>query len=158
VIHARRAPYAFLLTLAGASCASRPEHDEPRRTGPFASAVITREQGVVERVPAGELNRYLDGATTPSVADLMTAVATMLPGQQFHPPHVHAEEELLWIVRGEGVWSLAGADFPAKAGDLLYVEAWVEHGLRNSGTTPLEFFVVKWNPAGRLPPEPPTGR
>lgn len=157
MIRERLAPLALLL-LAGAGCAATSERDEPRKSGPFESAVIPSEQGVVERVPAGQLLRYLDGATTPSITDLMTAVATMQPGQQFHPPHVHAEEELLWIARGEGVWSLAGEDFPAKAGDLLYVEPWVEHGLRNSGTTPLEFFVVKWNPAGRPAPEPPTGR
>jgi mannose-6-phosphate isomerase-like protein (cupin superfamily) len=130
------------------------ERHEPRRVGPFASAVITADQGVVERLPTGALNRYQDGATTPSLRDLMTAVATMKPGEQLHPPHVHAEEELLWIAKGEGVWSLAGKEFPAKAGDLLYVEPWVEHGLRNSGTTPLEFFVVKWNPASGPPADP----
>jgi mannose-6-phosphate isomerase-like protein (cupin superfamily) len=136
----------------------RHEDEEPRKTGPFPSAVITAEQAVVERLAAGELARYLDGASTRCVTDLMTAVATLKPGEQFHPPHVHAEEELLWIVAGEGIWSLAGADFPAKAGDLLVTEPWVEHGLRNSGTTPLTFFVVKWNPAGRAAPEQPTGR
>ncbi len=139
-----------------ASVGQERHHDEePRKTAPFPSAVIPAEQGVVERVPAGELLRYLDGAETRSVVDLMTAVATLKPGEQFHPPHVHAEEELLWIVEGEGVWSLAGEELPAKAGDLLVTEPWVEHGLKNTGATPLKFFVVKWNPAGRAAPAQP---
>ncbi|MBM4015543.1 MAG: cupin domain-containing protein [Planctomycetes bacterium] len=146
---------ASILATAGCVGPLHVDDEEPRREGPFPSAIVTADQAVVERVPAGALHRYLESASMRAVEDLLVAVAFLNPGEQFHPPHVHAEEELLWIAEGTGVWSLAGVESPAHAGDLLVTEPWVEHGLRNTGTTPLRFFVVKWNPAGRAAPEPP---
>lgn len=132
--------------------------DEPRKSGPFPSAIITSDQAVVEHLPVGELRRYLDGATTACLRDVVTGFAILNPGQQVHPPHQHAEEEFLYIVSGEGTWSLDGKESPAHPGDLMYSEPWVMHGLLNSGSEPLTFFVVKWNPADRDAPKLPPKR
>jgi mannose-6-phosphate isomerase-like protein (cupin superfamily) len=106
----------------------------------------------------GEMRKYMTGEAA-GVKDLFTAVAVVKPGEALHKAHRHAEEEFLVITEGSGVWSLDGKDIPLKKGDLLYVEPWVMHGFTNTGSTPLTFFVAKWNGKGvPVPPEPPTGR
>ena len=70
----------------------------------------------------------------------------MHPGKAVHPEHRHAEKEYLVIMEGEGTWTLDGVESPAKQGDVLYVEPWVFHGLVNTGTEDLLFFVVKYHP------------
>ncbi|GAF97229.1 unnamed protein product, partial [marine sediment metagenome] len=59
------------------------------------------------------------------------------------------------VARGSGTWSLAGKEFPANLGDILYVEPWVYHGLTNTGTEPLVFVVVRYSAKGvKTPPRP----
>ena len=58
-------------------------------------------------------------------------------------------------MEGTGIWSLDGSTYPAKRGDVLYVEPWVFHGLINTGDTGPIVFVVKYYPKGTpLPPAP----
>lgn len=75
---------------------------------------------------------------------MFTAVIDVLPGQEVHPPHRHLEEELLFITRGSGVWSINGKEQVANAQDLLYAQPWDTHGLLNTGSDTLTFFVAKW--------------
>jgi len=73
--------------------------------------------------------------------------------------HRHAEEEYLVVARGSGTWFLDDKEFPAKLGDILYVEPWVYHGLTNTGDGPLIFVVVRFNGKGvKLPPRPDDNR
>src|SRR3546814_6282483 len=39
-------------------------------------------------------------------------------------------------------------DITLKPGDLMYSKPWDSHGVRNTGTETLRFFVVKWNSKG----------
>ncbi|MFT6970060.1 MAG: mannose-6-phosphate isomerase-like protein (cupin superfamily) [Roseivirga sp.] len=75
---------------------------------------------------------------------MFTAVIDVLPWQEVHPPHRHLEEELLFITRGSGVWSINGKEQVANAQDLLYAQPWDTHGLLNTGSDTLTFFVAKW--------------
>ncbi|MDG2168037.1 MAG: cupin domain-containing protein [Opitutales bacterium] len=81
----------------------------------------------------------------------------MHPGKAVHPEHRHAEKEYLVIMEGEGTWTLDGVESPAKQGDVLYVEPWVFHGLVNTGTEDLLFFVVKYHPKNTPLPQEPKG-
>lgn len=126
----------------------------PNRTG-LASGVITNAQAEVAAQGAfGTFKKLLAGETR-SLRDLLTGVAVIEPGQEIHPPHQHAEEEFLYLAKGEGTWHLAGKEFAAHEGDLLYVEPWVMHGIKNTGKAPLTFFVVKWNGKQLALPEKP---
>lgn len=93
----------------------------------------------------GRMLTYFAG-TSYSSTDALAAVATIHPGMEIHPPHVHSEEEYLMVLEGTGTWSVQGQEFAAKAGDLLYAAPWDEHGISNTGDVPLKFVVVKWNP------------
>lgn len=141
-----RLSFALLATLGAAGCASDPLAPN------VPSQLIRQADGKNTELPVAKLHFALEGATTRSLRDLLIGSIELAPGQQLHPPHVHAEEEFLWLASGSGVWSLAGREFEARQGDLLYIEPWVEHGLTNTGAAPLTFFVVKWNGNGHAVP------
>ena len=91
----------------------------------------------------GEFHAYYEGPTAATPA-MLVGYADIEPGQQIHPPHQHADEEYLYLVEGSGTWTLGDRTSPAKAGDVLYSEPGVLHGLKNTSGKPLRFFVVKW--------------
>ena len=127
---------------------------------PIVSRVLHREdvKPDAENSPIGDVRRYWNRALTRSMKDLVTGVATLNPGQEVHPAHQHADEELMWIVKGRGTWHFDGHDVPANEGDLLYTEPWKLHGLTNTSDAPLTFYIVKWNPTAVVMPERPAGK
>jgi len=118
---------------------------------PKPSLITSIESARREDFEWGSLYTYDEGETY-SAADGLAAVAVIKPGMQIHPPHQHAEEEYVIVAEGTGTWSLNGKERPAKAGDLQYAAPWDMHGITNTGTTPLRFFVWKWNGKG-VPPK-----
>jgi mannose-6-phosphate isomerase-like protein (cupin superfamily) len=105
----------------------------------------------------GQMRTYFRGET-PGTKDVLTAVAVVEPGKAVHRSHRHAEEEYLAVVTGSGSWFLAGKEFSAQRGDILYVEPWVYHGLTNTGNEPLIFVVVRYSAKGTKPPPRPDNR
>jgi mannose-6-phosphate isomerase-like protein (cupin superfamily) len=86
--------------------------------------------------------------TTHGSASMLTAELEFLPGKRLQPPHRHAEEEFQYVIEGSGTWFLNGEETPIAPGDLMYAKPWDLHGISNTGTTPLRFFVVKWASKG----------
>ena len=124
---------------------------------PQKSRVIRWEDTHVNQAGWGSMHRYLTGETF-ATERAYVAAAVIQPGKAVHAEHRHAEEEYLAIIEGEGTWALDGKQFPAKRGDLLYVEPWVYHGLTNTGSQPLVFLVIKYNGKGTPPPPRPDDR
>ena len=118
-----------------------PRADTKRNTGNW---------GVMDMYTYGQNSTY-------GTEDMLTALADVLPGESVHPAHRHAEEEFLLITRGTGVWSLEGENYEATTGDLLYVSPWKMHGLVNTGTDTLTFFVMRWVNKGIASPAEPEG-
>jgi mannose-6-phosphate isomerase-like protein (cupin superfamily) len=104
----------------------------------------------------GQMDIYTSGQNeTYGTEGMFTALTDVLPGKSAHPAHRHGEEEFLVITRGTGIWSLNGAEIEAKSGDLIYANPWDFHGLLNTGSDTLTFFVIKWKNKGiDLPAEP----
>ncbi len=118
------------------------------------SGVVTWNTAALHEADWGQMRTYFRGQT-PGTKDVLTAVALVEPGKALHRSHRHSHEEYLIIAAGSGTWSLAGKEFPAQRGDILYVEPWVYHGLTNTGQEPLIFIVVRYNPKGvDIPPKP----
>lgn len=119
--------------------------------------VVTWEDAPVHRADWGEMRFHFRGQTG-GTKDVLTATAIVQPGNAVHRAHRHAEEEYLLVTEGAGTWSVGGKEFPARKGDCLYVEPWVFHGLTNTGSSPLTFVVVRYNPKGvAIPPRPDPG-
>jgi mannose-6-phosphate isomerase-like protein (cupin superfamily) len=118
------------------------------------SGVVSFEAAKADQADWGEMRRYFTGETS-GTKDVLTAVAIVKPGKAVHRAHRHAQEEYLVLAEGSGTWSLAGKEFPANRGDILYAEPWVYHGITNTGTEQLIFMVVRFNSKGiPLPPRP----
>jgi quercetin dioxygenase-like cupin family protein len=123
---------------------------------PLASRIFAFTEARTSRGEWGEINIYTEDATpTYGTDSLLTASLTFLPGKQLQPPHQHADEEFQYVIEGEGTWSLNGKEQPLHAGDLMYTRPWDWHGIRNSGTAPLKFFVFKFKARGVPAPAKP---
>ena len=135
-----------LSLVALTATAARSAHGQ----GAKPSSILSESEAKREDFEWGSLYTYAAGESYSS-KDGLAAVAVIKPGQQIHPPHQHAEEEYVIVTEGTGVWHMNGKERPAKAGDVQYAAPWDLHGITNTGTTPLRFFVWKWNGKG-VPP------
>lgn len=121
------------------------------------SQVVRWDDARVHKADWGQMRFYFTGQTG-ATQNVLTAVAVVEPGKAVHKAHRHAEEEYLVLVDGTGTWHLAGKEFPAQRGDILYVEPWVYHGLKNTGDRPLIFVVVRYQGKGVAAPPRPDDR
>jgi len=118
------------------------------------SKIVGWEEARQHQADWGQMRFYFTGETA-GTRNVLTAVAVVEPGKAVHKSHRHAEEEYLVLVEGSGTWSLAGKESSAKRGDVLFVEPWVYHGLKNTGDKPLIFLVVRYTAKGLpVPPRP----
>ncbi|HEX7797731.1 MAG TPA: cupin domain-containing protein [Vicinamibacterales bacterium] len=69
---------------------------------------------------------------------------------QSHALHAHAGmDKLYYVIEGEGVFLLDGAEVPMQAGDVLVAPDGVPHGVRNSsGARLLVMAVLAPSPGG----------
>jgi len=81
-------------------------------------------------------------------AGLTTGEVIVYPGQG-HAPHVHpAEEEVIYVISGEGEQMVDnGEPFPIREGDAVYIPANTLHSTYNTTWRPLRLVVV-YTPGG----------
>jgi len=156
----RRTVFCFLLVagagLALTALAAVVETDR-QAAQPSKSQVVRQDETKVTRGEWGHMLHYFAGESQ-GTRDVLVAVATVEPGKAVHRAHRHSMEEYLMLLEGAGVWSLDGKEIPAKAGDVLYVEPWIYHGLTNTGDKALRFAVVRYTSKGVAPPSRPDER
>lgn len=147
---------ASLVLVAGCATSDTASPMAPR--GPLDTAVWPLDKVEVKKFDWGELRLCHMAAETYGTKDTLVGYVLLNPGKANHPPHQHAEEEFMEITEGEGTWHLNGKDLPAKKGDVVYAAPWDFHGLTNTGSKPLTFFVVKWGAKGLKAPEKPASK
>jgi mannose-6-phosphate isomerase-like protein (cupin superfamily) len=120
----------------------------------LSTQIVRWEQAQIHEADWGQMRFYFRGQT--GMTDrVLVAVAVVEPGKAVHRAHRHAEEEYLVVVSGEGTWQVGEEQFPAKQGDILYVQPWVYHGLVNTGERRLIFLVFRYVGKGTsVPPRP----
>jgi XRE family transcriptional regulator, regulator of sulfur utilization len=93
--------------------------------------------------PVGEV-RQLVRQPTATLSELEMHVTTVKPGMSSHPPHTHANEELVIIDQGtvevlsNGTWKRIGP------GSVVFNASNSPHALRNVGAGPARYHVVNW--------------
>jgi quercetin dioxygenase-like cupin family protein len=66
----------------------------------------------------------------------------LAPGGMPHPPHHHVHEEMFLIREGTLEVTINGQSTHLGPGSVGFVGSNDEHGVRNIGTTPAEYFVA----------------
>lgn len=140
---------AVLLTLAAGATA---------RTAPalMSSSVFEWTSLKVEPTAVGEV-RHVFRTPTATLDELECHVTTLNPGQTPHPPHTHANEEVIVIREGtveaffDGGWHRGGP------GSIVFYASNQPHSLRNVGDTPATYHVVSWHSPGTLKNAPAQG-
>jgi mannose-6-phosphate isomerase-like protein (cupin superfamily) len=76
-----------------------------------------------------------------------TAVMTIAPGEDGGPEEEHAGDQVVYVVEGEALVTIAGKAHCASAGSLVMIPARTRHHVKNPGRTPLFFVTVYAPPA-----------
>ena len=94
----------------------------------------------IER-PAKGLSRCLaDAALDPE--KLRMHITEIAPGTRAHPPHTHAALEAFYVLEGHGMVETGGEQLALGPNEVLVLDASVEHGLVNTGDTPMRYMVI----------------
>ena len=108
---------------------------------PIASFAKPFEALAAHKNGANVSRAILDG-TTHSNDHLEVHETTLAPGNEPHPPHQHAHEELFLMAKGQLSVTISGKTTVIDPGGAAFVHSGELHGVRNTGTSPAQYFVV----------------
>jgi quercetin dioxygenase-like cupin family protein len=120
----------------------------------MGSRAITWESLRPEPTKVGEV-RHVFQEPTATLDELEMHVTTLNPGLESHPPHQHPDEELLIVKDGTVESLVAGKSERLGPGGIVFQASNQMHGLKNVGTTPATYYVVRWNSPGMKPKAKP---
>lgn len=101
------------------------------------------EQPVLAAPPNREF-RYLVNQDA-GCLDMTQFVGIIPPGRA--PEHSHTYDEVVYILEGNGVYHIAGEDFPLAPGTCLHLPPYVRHCIENTGGTDMKVLGV-FHPSG----------
>ena len=88
---------------------------------------------------------------TRTLAGMSCHISVLSAGHHPHPPHIHADEELLIVLDGEVEIELAdnpagsgSKRHPLKPGLFSYYPAGQHHSIHNAGSKPATYLMFKW--------------
>ena len=71
-----------------------------------------------------------------------TAVMTIAPGEEAGPAEVHRADQIVYIIEGDAVVTIANEERRTGPGGLVMIPAGATHHVRNPGRAPLFFLTV----------------
>jgi quercetin dioxygenase-like cupin family protein len=118
-------------------------------TAVLGSRVFDWNDLKVETTKTGSTRKVVQQPTA-TLDELEIHVTTLNPGETPHAPHKHPDEELL-IVKEGTVESLVNGELKRVGpGSVIFQAANQLHSIRNVGSTPATYHVIKWNSPGML--------
>lgn len=111
-------------------------------------AEVATNNAEYEGKATGKATVYFDGESAANES-MQVGRFILNPGTEPHPPHRHVDEELLIVSKGTGEMYTNGKTYPIKPGAVMYCDPNVEHGIKNTGAQPIEFFWVKYVPRAK---------
>ena len=111
-------------------------------TTPLPSTVLDWTQLPVKPTPIGA-RRDLFDAPSATFANFEGHVTTLNPGEMPHPPHQHADEELLVMKTGTLEVLINGQSRRISDGSVCFVASNDLHGWKNVGSGAATYFVFR---------------
>lgn len=87
-------------------------------------------------------SRFILNGITHAGCPLEAHETTLAPGAQPHPPHHHEHEELILFQKGTVTVTIEGKSTMLGPGSAAFFRSNEEHGMRNTGAEPAQYFVV----------------
>ncbi|HKI88259.1 MAG TPA: cupin domain-containing protein [Draconibacterium sp.] len=88
--------------------------------------------------------RQIMNRETALLSNMEMHVTTLNEGVISHAEHVHSNEEIILIIKGEAEESINGTPHRMGPGSLVFLTDEVPHGIRNAGKGQCEYFAFKW--------------
>lgn len=116
----------------------------------FSRPDITDLQALLDHNPVapGEAVRITKLVDSPDMSGILVQVRSSMP------PHFHKlTQEVVYMLRGEGILQLGTERIPIKAGAVVRIPADTVHTFTNQGPAPAVFFVVtspRWDEQDRF--------
>jgi quercetin dioxygenase-like cupin family protein len=117
----------------------------PAPKAPLASGVFEWNALEVKPTKIGE-RREVFNAPTRTLANLECHVTTVNPGDAPHAAHRHPDEEMLFVKEGTMEVTINGVVQQAGPGAVVFFAANDLHGLRNTGSVPATYYVLRFVP------------
>lgn len=136
------AAIASAMTVAGIAAA-------PTRTEILGSRVFDWNDLKVDTTKIGSTRKVVQQPTA-TLDELEIHVTTLNPGETPHAPHKHPDEELVIVKEGTVESLVNGEHKRVGPGSVIFQAANQLHSIRNVGSTPATYHVIKWNSPGML--------
>ena len=119
--------------------------DQPQKDQIIPSTMFPFDKMPVQTSDQGEVRPVLKGklATGESVEVHQT---TLLPGATLHLPHRHLHSEMCLIREGTVEVTVNGNSTRMGSGSVGFFHSNDEHAIKNLGTTPATYYIVKIGP------------
>jgi quercetin dioxygenase-like cupin family protein len=134
VKYSRRDLRLLLPALASAKALAQPAKVLP--------AGVFRYEDLPVRVNGLNKGRNVLNGETHSGFQIEIHLTELGPGQEPHPPHKHLHEEMVLLERGTLDVTIDGHTTRLTPGSVAYVASNHEHGWKNPGDSPTEYFVI----------------
>lgn len=110
---------------------------------PLHSTVFPKDSSRTRTLASNQ--RSLVDTVTALLAKLEIHESTLKPGQNSHPPHRHAHEEVLVLYQGDVDIFQENVHRKAHGGDVIFLASNEWHNITNIGTTDARYLVVRFD-------------
>jgi quercetin dioxygenase-like cupin family protein len=114
----------------------------PAAPGRLASAVFPWDQLKAEPTKTGERRGVVDLPTS-TLANYECHITTIKAGVAPHPPHRHADEEIVLVKEGQLDVTINDVTTRAGPGSIVFVSSGDLHGWTNAGDTAATYYVMR---------------
>ena len=115
----------------------------------MASSVFDWSSLTPQPNKTGAVRRVVQ-APTATLDELEIHITTLNAGESPHPPHKHADEELVIIKEGTIEALVNGQTQRVGPGSIIFQASNQMHSVRNVGDQPATYHVIRWNSPGML--------
>jgi XRE family transcriptional regulator, regulator of sulfur utilization len=137
------------VALVGAAIALGGAAVVPARTAVMDSTIFDWNSLTPQPNKTGAVRRVVQ-APTATLDELEMHITTLNPGESPHAPHKHPDEELVIIKEGTVESLVNGQLKRVGPGSVIFQAADQLHSIKNVGTVPATYHVIKWNSPGML--------